>query len=85
MTGQVQLPRIFVDFNSCDGQGRVRLNCVGTLKDLSRLGVILREGIEMLLSSYELEADGVATYSQEEGLWVAKFDWNRIRELPGNE
>ena len=84
MTEQAQLPRIFVDFNNCDRQGRARLNCIGTLKDLCRLGVVLREGLEICLSSYELEADGVATYSQEEGLWVARFDLNKIRELPGN-
>jgi hypothetical protein len=84
MTEQAQLPRVFVDFNNSDRQGRVRLNCVGTLQDLSRLGVVLREGTEILLSSYELEAYGTAAYSAEEGLWVAKFDSDNIRELPGN-
>lgn len=85
MTEPEQLPKIFVDFNNCDRQGRVRLNCVGTLRDIDRLGIVLREGLEILLSSYELEAGGLATYSQEEGLWVAQFDLNKIRELPGNE
>jgi hypothetical protein len=76
---------VFVDFNNSDRQGRVRLNCVGTVQDLNRLGIILREGTEMLLSCVELEIEGIATYSTEEGLWVARVDWDRIRSLPGNE
>jgi len=80
-----QLPKIFVDFNNSDRQGRVRLNCVGTVEDLNRLGIVLREGTEMLLSCVELEIEGIATYSTEEGLWVARVDWDRIRSLPGNE
>ena len=82
---QEQLPRVFVDFNNADRQGRVRLNCVGTVNDLNRLGIVLREGTEMLLACVELEVEGIATYSAEEGLWVAKVDRERIRSLPGNE
>jgi hypothetical protein len=84
MTEQVQLPRVFVDFQNSDRQGRVQLNSVGTLQDLSRLGIVLREGTEMLLYCLELETEGIATYSTEEGLWVAKVDSNNIRDRPGN-
>lgn len=82
---QEQLPRVFVDFNNADRQGRVRLNCVGTVNDLNRLGIVLREGTQMLLACIELATEGTATYSAEEGLWVARVDWDRIRSLPGNE
>jgi hypothetical protein len=85
MTEQAQLPRVFVDFHNCDRQGRVRLSAIGTVQDLNRLGVVLREGTELLLYSYEDETDGVATYSTEEGRWVAKFDWNKFRDLPGDK
>ena len=85
MIEQAQLPRVFVDFNNSDRQGRIRLNTVGTLQDLNRLGIILREGTEMILCSLELETEGTATYSGEEGLWVAIIDWKHIQELPGNE
>jgi hypothetical protein len=78
-----QLPRVFVDFHNSDRQGRVRLNTVGTLQDLNRLGVVLHDGREVLLYSYEVEIEGVAVYSTEEGLWVAKFDSNNFRDLPG--
>ena len=75
-----QSSRIFVDFHNCDPHGRVRLNTVGTLQDLNRLGFVLREGAEVLLYSYEVETEGIVTYSAEEGLWVANFDTNSVRE-----
>jgi hypothetical protein len=84
MTEQAQLPRVFVDFNNSDQQGRVRLNTVGTVKDLNRLGIVLRDSIDIILYSLELETRGIVAYSPEEGLWVAKIDWNDVRELPGN-
>ena len=85
MIEQGQLPRVFVDFHNSDRHGRVRLNTVGTIEDLNRLGVVLHEGAEVLLYSYEVETEGIVTYSTEEGLWVAKFDQNNMRDLPGNK
>ena len=85
MSERAKLPRVFVDFQNSDRQGRVRLNSVGTIQDLSRLGIILREGTEMLLFCLELEIEGTATYSIEEGLWVAKLDSEKIRDRPDNK
>ncbi|MGA8538686.1 MAG: hypothetical protein WB566_04265 [Terriglobales bacterium] len=85
MIDHKELPKVFVDFNNSDRQGRVRLNCVGTVKDLNRLGIVLSEGTEMLLACVELEIEGIATYSKEERIWVARVDWDRIRSLPGSE
>jgi hypothetical protein len=84
MTEQAQLPRVYVDFQNNDRQGRVRLSAVGTVQDLSRLGLVLREGTEMLLYCHELETKGIATYSAEEWRWVATVDWDKIRDRPGN-
>jgi hypothetical protein len=75
---------VFVDFHNSDKQGRIRLNTVGTLEDLNRLGIVLREGIQIIVCCLESEAEGVVTYSREEGLWVAAINWNDIRDLPGN-
>ncbi len=80
-----ELPKVFVDFQNSDQHGRVRLNCVGTVEDLNRLGIALREGTPLLLSCLEMEGDGIATYSTEEHVWVARVDWEKIRSLPGNE
>jgi hypothetical protein len=84
MNMKVELPKIFADFQNSDKLGRVRLNTVGTIHDLNRLGLVLHEGDELTLSSFELEVAGKVTYSAEECIWVATIDWNNIKELPGN-
>ena len=81
MSHEIQCPKVFVDFNNADPQGRIRLNTVGTIRDLDRLGLVLKEGTEMLLSCLELEAEGRATYSEDEHIWVASINWDQIREL----
>ncbi len=73
--------RIYADFHNADPEGRLRLNCVGTIEDLSRYQVELRDGEKLVLYSEELEVDGVVKYSEIERLWVAAIDWHQIREL----
>jgi hypothetical protein len=80
MTVDPRKPRIRVDFQNSDAGGRVRLMSVGTVEDLNRLGVVLREGFEVVLYCLELEADGVVLYSAEEKRWVANIDWNQVRD-----
>ena len=83
--------RIYSDFHNADEQGRLRLNCVGTIadadgkpcEDLARYRVELRDGGKLVLYSEELEVDGVVNYSANERLWVAAIDWQQIRELDG--
>lgn len=72
---------IFADFQNADPQGRVRLNCVGTIEDLARLGVRLTNGLRVLVHDEELEADAEVMFSPDEHIWVAKIDWNAIRRL----
>lgn len=81
-------PRVYADFNNADARGRLRLNCVGTIKDLARQQVELREGLSLALYSDdgddhgradELRADGVVTYSAEEQCWVAAIRWDAVR------
>jgi hypothetical protein len=72
-------PRVFADFHNADTQGRLRLNCIGTVQDLSRQQVALCDGQRLTLYSEDLEVDGVVRYSTEENLWVAVIDWNAIR------
>jgi hypothetical protein len=81
--------RIYADFHNADREGRLRLNCVGTIEDLSRYQVELRDGEKLVLYSEELEADGVVEYSEIEKLWVAAIvgvaeprgNRHQIREL----
>ncbi len=74
-------PRIFADFQNADVQGRLRLNCIGTIEDLSRQGTTLIDGCQLLIYNEELEADAVVEYSDEEKIWVAVIDWDQIREV----
>ena len=74
-------PKIFADFHNADEQGRLRLNCVGTIEDLSRQNIKLQDGQLLTLYSEEIEADGVVQYSEEENIWVAVIDWQLLREV----
>jgi hypothetical protein len=74
-------PRIFADFHNADEQGRLRLNCVGTIEDLSRQNIKLQDGQLLALHDEELEVDGVVRYSEEESLWVAAIDWTQIKQV----
>ena len=74
-------PRIFADFHNADEQGRLRLNCVGTIEDLSHQNIKLQDGQLLALYDEELEVDGVVQYSEEENLWVAAIDWKQIRQV----
>ncbi len=75
-------PTVYADFNTGDPQGRLRMSCLGTVQDLTRLGVMLRDGMALTVTDYEgLEADAVARYSAEESRWVAVIDWDLIRDV----
>ncbi len=72
-------PALYADFMNADRLGRVRLNCVGTIEDLRRLGLGLVDGMRVVVHDDELEADGEVINSSDENLWVAKIDWNTLR------
>jgi hypothetical protein len=73
-------PRVFADFHNADVQGRLRLNCIGTIEDLARQRIELQNGQLLTLYSEDLEVDGVVQYSTQENLWVAAIGWERIRQ-----
>ena len=80
-------PRIYADFHNADAQGRLRLNCSGTAKDLANQQVSLREGLILTLYADDadakgrpddLEVSGVVEYSGDEQCWVARVDWAAV-------
>ena len=73
--------RVYADFHNADTQGRLRLNCVGTLQDLVQQQICLQEGLSLTLYSEELEVEGEVQYSTAESVWVAVIDWDVIREI----
>jgi hypothetical protein len=76
----MKTPRVFADFHNADVQGRLRLNCAGTVEDLARQDIKLQDGQLLTIYSEELEVAGVIQYSSEENLWVAAIDWDAIKE-----
>ncbi len=80
-------PKLYVDFHNADSQGRVRLNCVGTVEDLSQQQVELHDGLVLTLYSDDLDekgeldellVDGAVAFSEEQHCWVASIDWAAI-------
>ena len=75
------MPRIEVDFNNCDREGRVRLNTVGAIQSLNELPVALLNGLEVELTSGDtFPIKGIVEYSNSEQIWVAQFDINDLRD-----
>ncbi len=84
-------PKIYVDFHNADSQGRIRLNCVGTLEDLAQQQVQLHAGMVLTLYSDDLDdrgdldpllVDGIVSFSEGEHCWVAAVDWKAIHHAP---
>jgi hypothetical protein len=80
-------PKVYADFHNADAQGRVRLNCIGTMEDLAQQHIELCEGLLLTVYSDDLDdkgrldellVDGVVSFSQEEHCWVATIDWAQI-------
>jgi len=59
----------------------VRLNCIGTIEDLARQQIVLRDGVRLTLYSEELAVKSVVEYSPDEHLWVAVIDWHAIKDI----
>ncbi len=84
-------PRIYADFNKWEGDEESRwlvLTCKGTIEDLARLGVQVRDGLEVTFytddtaengSADELEADGHVRFDAKANCWIGIIDWNAIR------
>ena len=81
-------PRIYADFHNADSRGRLRLNSVGTIEDLARQQIELREGLALTIYSDDLDeqgaldkllVDGIVSFSEEEDCWIATIDWSAIR------
>jgi len=75
------MPSIEVDFNNCDREGRARLNTIGAIQSLNESQAILRNGLEGELTSGDtFPLNGIVEYSEEEHIWVARFDLNDLRD-----
>lgn len=73
-------PKVYADFHNADTRGRVRLNCIGTIRDLAEKRITLIEGLQLILSDADLEVEGDVHFAEDERLWVAVIDWDAIRQ-----
>lgn len=73
--------KIYADFHNTNTAGAVRLNTVGTIKDLNAQGVVLRTGLAVCLYSEDFEGPGVVEFSEDEGVWAARFNWSEIKSV----
>ena len=79
------MPRIEVDFNNCDQEGRVRLNTVGAIQSLNESQIALQNGLGVELISGDFwPITGVVEYSDSERMWVARFDIDELRDKATN-
>jgi hypothetical protein len=81
-------PKVYADFSNLDDSNRLRLNCAGTIDDLARQRIELREGLALTFymddaddhgQADELRADGVVQCDENDGSWVASVDWSAVR------
>lgn len=69
---------VVVDFHNADVQGYVRLNTVGTVENLSRLGIVLEDGMSLRVSDGEIVICGLVRAPGAEGVWRLEVDWKQI-------
>ena len=78
--------RVYADFNNLDDDNRLRLTCMGTIQDLDRLGVQLREGLCLTFcmddadeqgNRDDLLVDGIV--EKGEDCFVGKVDWDTVK------
>ena len=90
----MKLHEIYGDFNNLDGQNRIRLTTLGSVSDIARLGIQLRDGLHLTITtddadddgnSDDLMADGVIRYNEKEKCWVAQIDWSNVQNRSERE
>jgi len=69
--------RIYADFNSCDEQGRVFLNTVGSLRDIERQSDLVSVGEKVIL--YVPDDFEVVGELEFDRVWLAVPDWKTMK------
>ena len=60
---------IYAYLNDCDPDGFVRLHSVGTIEDLAKQGILLSEGLRLMVSDGDLSAEIIVRRPGSEGVW----------------
>jgi hypothetical protein len=87
-------PKVYADFQNLDDFNRLKLTSSGTLQDLARQGIELREGLVLTFcvddtddqgQADELQVQGTVHYHPDERCWVAAVDWAAVRHASEEE
>jgi len=63
------------------------LDTKGSIEDIEKLGIVLREGMKLCVYSdgsdhEDLVAEGTAGFDADQEKWFVSIDWNQIRTVP---
>ena len=72
--------RLYVDFNNRDENGKIRINTVGSLRDIELLKSELRSGVNVTLYDEELEFQARLERDELFNIWLGVVDWSTRRE-----
>ena len=91
---EVASERVYIDFQKLDDWRRPILSAAGTVRDLERLGIELREGLTVAFYSDDeddqgnpdpLLVEGTVRFDDEHRRWVAEISWEEIRHASDSE
>jgi hypothetical protein len=80
--------KIYHDLQSVDDRRRLILNLNGTIRDLNKYDINLKEGLKLTFWSDDLDdnnqpdpliVDGVVQFNPQINQWVALVDWHDIK------
>jgi hypothetical protein len=81
------MKRVWADFNASTDKG-LRLNCNGTIDDLLRQKIELKEGMRLFLwdentddndKPDNLVVEALAHFDVRKNIWVGVFEWDDIK------
>jgi hypothetical protein len=73
--------RIHADFNNRTEEYKVRLDVMGSLRDLEQHKNQVSEGSLVLLSDQEVEVEARLEFDKVDGIWLGIPDWTTLRHL----
>jgi hypothetical protein len=81
---------IYADFMETDYKGRLVLNNDRTFSDLAENGIWFEEGMALIFYTENFDEkgncrtaaiEGIVEYDLDAERWVAKIDWNEIKNV----
>jgi hypothetical protein len=85
--------KLWADFNASTDKG-LRLNCRGTIEDLSKQNIELKEGLKLALwcedtdendNPDNLVVEAIAHFDDKQKIWEAVFEWKDIKHESENK